>query len=331
MKERDISIDILKCIAAVMITNSHMELLYGKYAVLATGGAIGDVLFFFCSGYTLFLGRNADFFNWYKRRVNRIYPTVFAWALVAALLFNRHDDMPTILMSGGGWFVSCIMIYYMILWFVKRFATTKITWVFIMAIGAVITWYALFGFGDYSYNNMYGNTYFKWCHYFLFMLLGASVGLHRNSVMNQKEKGNSPNPFGVIMKLIISVIAFYGLCRFKNCEGVLWDSLQMLSLLPLAGVCWYFYQLCNTNIFLKAYNHKQIGFCIRLIGGLCLEIYLVQGGLFTDKMNGIFPLNLVIMFLIILLGAYVLRCIARVWGQTFKDEPYQFKKIIEPY
>lgn len=32
MKQRDISIDILKFIAALAITNSHMELLYGKYS-----------------------------------------------------------------------------------------------------------------------------------------------------------------------------------------------------------------------------------------------------------------------------------------------------------
>lgn len=47
MKQRNPSIDILKCIAALLITNSHMELLYGQYSVMATGGAIGDVLFFF--------------------------------------------------------------------------------------------------------------------------------------------------------------------------------------------------------------------------------------------------------------------------------------------
>ena len=56
MKERNISIDILKCFAAILITNSHMGILYGNYSVLATGGAIGDSLFFFCSGFTLFLG-----------------------------------------------------------------------------------------------------------------------------------------------------------------------------------------------------------------------------------------------------------------------------------
>lgn len=76
MKQRNIGIDILKCFAAIVITNSHMDILYPKFGALATGGAIGDALFFFCSGFTLFLGRMGRFDNWYKRRINRIYPTV---------------------------------------------------------------------------------------------------------------------------------------------------------------------------------------------------------------------------------------------------------------
>lgn len=48
-------VDILKCIAAILITNSHMDMLYPKFSFLATGGAIGDALFFFCSGFTLLL------------------------------------------------------------------------------------------------------------------------------------------------------------------------------------------------------------------------------------------------------------------------------------
>ena len=115
MRQRNISIDILKCIAAILITNSHMGSLYGKYSILATGGAIGDVLFFFCSGFTLFLGRMGRFDNWYKRRINRIYPTVFAWAIVEAFIFNYHNDMRYTVINGGGWFVTCIMIYYVIL------------------------------------------------------------------------------------------------------------------------------------------------------------------------------------------------------------------------
>ena len=56
-KKRDASMDIMKCLAVLLVMNSHMDLLYGKYSALATGGAIGDVLFFFASGYTILLGR----------------------------------------------------------------------------------------------------------------------------------------------------------------------------------------------------------------------------------------------------------------------------------
>ena len=79
-----------------------MELLYGKYNALATGGAIGDVLFFFCSGFTLFLGKMERFDNWYKRRINRIYPTVFAWAIMGAFIFGYHYDMKHTIIQGGG-------------------------------------------------------------------------------------------------------------------------------------------------------------------------------------------------------------------------------------
>lgn len=141
MKERNIGIDILKFFAALLITNSHMELLYGKYSVLATGGAIGDVLFFFCSGFTLFLGRMGRFDNWYKRRINRIYPTVFAWAILGAFLLKQNYSMDYTIIHGGGWFVTCIMIYYVILYFIQRFMLSHLKWVFGVVILICIAWY----------------------------------------------------------------------------------------------------------------------------------------------------------------------------------------------
>ena len=38
IKQHDVSIDILKFFAVLLITNSHMELLYGKYSMFASGG-----------------------------------------------------------------------------------------------------------------------------------------------------------------------------------------------------------------------------------------------------------------------------------------------------
>ena len=324
----DISIDILKCIAAIIITNSHMDLLYGKYTVLATGGAVGDALFFFCSGYTLFLGRNSDFFNWYKRRINRIYPTIFTWAFISALLFGVHLDMPDILAKGGEWFVSCIMIYYVPLWFIKRYAINKLKWLFCSVICIIIIWYLVIGIDDISgNNNMYGACYFKWCHYFLFILLGAIVGLH-NSIPYINIETHKLSLTSI--KLLFSIVTFYALCWFKQKNGI-YDFLQIASLLPLLYICYYFYALCNTKQAKAIYNHLFIGGTIKTIGGLCLEIYLVQYSLFTDKMNNIFPLNLLITFVTILIAAYLLRCMARIWSQTFKTENYNWKEIIKLY
>lgn len=318
MKERNISIDILKCFAALVITNSHMELLYGKYSILATGGAIGDVLFFFCSGYTLFLGRiGGRFDNWYKRRINRIYPTIFAWALMSCMLFNYHYNMIHILLFGGGWFVSCIMLYYVVLYFIQRYLLNYLKWTFISVALGCAAWFFM---ADTSTNyNMYGYDYFKWFHYFLFMLMGAMMGMSP-----QKYNYN----FGPdCIKLIGCIILFYMLYAFKNIPEL--NKFQMLTWFPLGGITFYFYKICNSSLLKRAYGHTILGWLIKLIGGLCLEIYLVQYALFTDKMNKVFPLNLFIMFVIIVTSAYILRCVSRVFAQTFKDMDYDWKAVFK--
>jgi len=327
IKQRDISVDILKCIAAIMIINSHMDKMYGPYSMCATGGAIGDVLFFFCSGYTLFLGRNAGFLNWYKRRINRIYPTIFTVAIVRILL-NYGDwqnrNFIDVLLHGGGWFVTCIMIYYAVFWFIRRYFLDHLNWVFAFGLVSVLLWYFIMGI-DANNNNMYGLCYFKWVHYFLFMLIGAKNGLERFS---ESTTAKTPSTPFTIIKLVVCIVIFYALCWFK-CKNGLYDLLQISSLLPLMGVTCYFYRLCNTKFLEGIYYNAISGSIIRFIGGLCLEMYLIQGCLITDKMNFMFPINLFVMFFAIVVAAYLLRCFARIWSQTFKDGDYCWKEIVK--
>ena len=91
LKTRDISIDVLKFFAVFLIINSHADMCYPKYSILATGGAIGDCLFLFASGYTLFWKQPTRFDNWYKRRVNRFFRYTskigYEWYLVHSLTF----------------------------------------------------------------------------------------------------------------------------------------------------------------------------------------------------------------------------------------------------
>lgn len=318
MKERNIGIDILKFFAALLITNSHMGMLYGKYDILATGGAIGDVLFFFCSGFTLFLGRMGRFDNWYKRRINRIYPTVFAWAILSAFFFNLHQSMDYTIIHGGGWFVTCIMLYYVMLYFIQRFLLHHLKWVFGIVALICIAWYFIMDRpADY---NMYGATYFKWGHYFLFMLLGAMMGI------SQKQwKFNFKTDF---IKLIGSIFIYYAIL-FAGRIYTLFSELQIISLIPLLFIVYYFYKVCSSDTLEMVYTNRYIGWSIKFIGGLCLEIYLVQGVLFTENMNHIFPINILIMFIIIFAVAYLLRCGSRIFSQTFKDGEYDWKAVFK--
>lgn len=301
-----------------------MEKPLGDYSVLATGGTFGDVLFFFCSGYTIFLGKDLDFFNWYKRRINRIYPSVFAWALLASAVFGIDRNMPNILIHGGGWFVSCIMIYYVFLWFIRKYAINKIPTIAVVVLFCCVAWYLFIGTGCDN-NSMYGESYFKWLHYFLFMLMGAVMGLRY-----KEQGGNRYSLLWSSVMILVSIMAFYALFSFYKKDGLL-NAVQLLSLIPLAFVCLGFYRFCNTEIMYRMYNSCFMGAIIKFVGGLCLEIYLVQAPLLTDKYNSIFPANVILILIAIVLGAYILRCLSRFWSQTFKDGDYDIKAILKTY
>lgn len=320
MRQRIEAIDILKFFAALFITNSHMGILYPESLVkLSTGGAIGDVLFFFCSGFTLFLGRDADFFNWYKRRINRIYPTVLMWAAILAFVFHVRFGMDFTILHGGGWFVSCIMIYYVFLYFIKRYFAQRLRWVFAVVCAVVLGWYLT---EDSSTIFMYGYTFFKWCHYFLFMLAGAVCGLR---MKNRGAKEHSI--LGNLAMLIVSVLVFYGL-QWMGTKYVVVAHLQVLTLIPLMGISLCMYRMCCEKWLLDIYRHKWAHRVMYSISALCLEIYLCQGFVFNSSWNHLFPLNLLMNFAMVVAMAYCVKVASNWFSQTFKDADYDWKKMV---
>lgn len=134
------------------------------------------------------------------------------------------------------------------------------------------------------------------------MLMGALIG--------KAQKVYLYNSIWDSLKLLGCIGAFYAFYALKNIPD--YNKLQMLTWFPLIGVVYYFYKVCNCDLLKHAYNHRITGWGIKFIGGLCLEIYLVQGVLLTNRMNCIFPLNLIVMFAIIVMAAYLLRCGARI-------------------
>lgn len=255
------------------------------------------------------------FDNWYKRRINRIYPSIFAWALVASIFFNIHYDMKDIWLYGGGWFVTCIMLYYVVLYFIRKYLFDKKHITFILVSLIIIVWYC---FEDVKTFFMYGNTYFKWAHYFLFMVVGAYIGANKIVLKSR--------PILDCSLLCVSVIFYYVMMFACKMNSVI-AQWQILSLIPLMGITIYLYKICSTNKCKKKLE-KHKGF-VCAISGLCLEAYIVQSPLFTDKMNSIFPFNLILTMIAILILAYVVRSLGRVLVQIFGKQDFDWKEIVK--
>ena len=323
MRERNIGIDILKFIAILMITNSHMGLLYGKYAALATGGAMGNALFFFCSGFTLFLkpfDGPLGFPNWYKKRINRIYPSVFAIAIVLCTFFGEWHNINDIIINGGRWFVTLIMVYYVFLYFIGVYFRNKLKWVMAFAILALLVWHyasgAKYPFADDGLSG-------KWFLYFIFMLLGSKMGMMDTSRQERHQWRN-------LILGLASIACYYVIVTVTiRVRSIFF--LHIFAFVPLLTMTYFLYLWANGAWAKTIYNNRVGNFIIRFIGGMCLEIYLIQNSLYTDKMNFLFPLNLLIMFCIIVVAAYLLRCFARLISQTFKEAPYDWKKMVSLY
>lgn len=322
-KQRDISIDIIKFIAVLLIINSHADMCYPKYSAFATGGAIGDALFLFCSGYTLFWGNLTRFDNWYKRRINRIYPSVFACLAVALCVTHNSFESLTIGRLLGGSFVMAIMIYYILLYGVQKWLINHIPWT--ITATAIVTLVAYWYF-PYKYEvgirGLYGiSTYFRWIPYFAMMLMGAWLGLKtKNGELEVKTSWKDP------ILMLACLAMFYGI-QFVAKKVHAIAPWQIVTIPFLAGIVYYFWRCCNADWLRKLYETKTGNWLIMAVGGLCLESYLIQFSLFTDKLNFLFPLNIPIIMLLILVVSYICRCLARIISQTFRTEDYEWKKV----
>lgn len=305
---------LLKFIATIFITYSHMAILFPRYHELVTGGAIGDGLFFFCSGFTLFLGRDDGFINWYKRRVNRIYPTIIMWAIFSSIVFMWKWNITDIITTPRYWFISCIMIYYAIFYVIRNYMFQHLKIAFLLATAIVIVSY--FIILDLNKSMMYADVSYMRIYYFLFMLLGAMTALQKEKIISPKKS---------LIYILLSLICYY------TCMGIykispFYCRFQIISLIPLLFSIYWMYQLCNSSKINNILQHKK-GKVIYFISCLTLEVYMVQAAIFTDKLNQLFPLNIIIIYLIIFIFAYILKCLSNIFSQIFSDKTFDFKAI----
>ena len=160
----------------------------------------------------------------------------------------------------------------------------------------------------------YGGGLFRCFLFFIFMLQGAWMGKQQNTYKFKRI---------YVILWLTCFAAWYALFYIGKDNGF-----YFLSIFPLLGFTRYTYLIFTAPCFGKLYNQRIGGNTIYIISQLCLEVYLIQKFVFTDQLNSLFPLNIPIIMMEVLIVAYTVKMLSEVILQTFKTEPYDWNKVI---
>lgn len=118
------ALNALKVVAIILVFNSHCDNLYPIKA-LATGGALGNALFFVISGYLLSI-REVSFGRLIVKRVKQLYPPMLVVSVVYAVIFSYYPSTvmefaKRFIWPTGYWFVSALLLFNVLIYWMDRY------------------------------------------------------------------------------------------------------------------------------------------------------------------------------------------------------------------
>lgn len=273
-----------------MVTNSHMDLVYPN-PVYATGGSIGDVLFFFISGFALNYTARLSLVEWFKKRLKRIYLIIFSATLFLEILQLQSMSVVRMVFEGGGWFIQCLLLYYLLFFLVRDTDNKKLFALIFIIFGLSCIYICI----NQTRLNPYGDTYFRWLHYSISFFSGIIV--FRFSERLEKFK----YPF---LSSFSAIVLYYCLLYVADFDARVWKLAMILSIPTLSLVPIFLYIFFERNaIYFGA--RKTLLRMANFIGLMALEIYLVQAPLIGPiYVDNIF-LNICLTWTLIFIVAYL--------------------------
>lgn len=301
------SINILRFIAAVLIVNSHMDSIY-PISSFATGGAIGNAVFFAVSGYCL-ANIKQPFIDWYKKRVLRLYPKVFAVTLILIainyiIIRNPIELLYYFLYPTYYWFIGAIALFYIIfylLYYKGYNKTLNYTFVILMCFIYVINYIFII---DTSVWSVEEDIICKYIFYFLIMMMGAYIK-NNNDTIGKNSR--------YIIKLIVFILIYFGF-KFTIDIHPYIMKFQFLTQLFTFPIVYYLFKLLLKNedkLIKKGRRLKNIALVIvNYISKLTLEIYLVHIPVLKYIPDICFPLNFILFVIVtVILAAFLQKVI----------------------
>ncbi len=297
-------INYLKLIATALITNSH----FGNFwpvSALATGGLLGNVIFFAVSGFLLY-NIKTSFIKWFPKRFFRVYPVLAIFTLFTVLIgeypLNNLDDAFKLFVYPTNyiflvWLIICYCIFYFVVYIDKKVINfLEITMAVIFLVW--ISVYALFyDKSEYRVDNV--SEPFILFLYTESMLMGALFKKGRKNIL-----GGIDLKFKIILTVGCMVVYFVSKIIFSRVESIL--PLQILNQIVILLAVFSLFDLFMSleHVFKKI--PEKLNLVVKHISNITLQIYLVQFVIikYCDKLA--FPVNLIVVTFAIIVVATLL-------------------------
>lgn len=210
MKKKYNYIYSIKFIAVLLVLNSHLDKMY-PIPALATGGAIGNTLFFLTSGYT-WTNIREDFKQWYGKKIKNIWFPTLITNCFYLIIFEQLSEFSLIkfvqifIYPNKSWFCGAILLYGAIYYFMVKSKKEKYTWIALIILVIVdVTYYILkIDKTFFSIESFKDGGLCRFSYYFICMLFGY---LYRK---NEDKLSKRKSFFG-----IGAIIVFFTMYIFK--------------------------------------------------------------------------------------------------------------------
>lgn len=313
-REKKKLLNVLKVIGMLLILNSHSDELFpDRIRFLATGGALGNGLFFIISGYlTNFKGIRLQ--CKILLRYIKLYTPVYLVILFDYFtrknylrgVYNLKTMIQLLFWPTPYWFVSAAFVFFILLILLEQIDITRGNRFLVFSIVLTIMYCAsyVFGIEDKSFWVVEDGKIFGWDIHFkcIYNFYVFCLGYY----LRQTNKALSGS-----MSLMVCVISFglVNVFKFLLQKGYVPMSLQFVSQILVIMFCisslmWAidYEHCCSTVIDVRKYE------IIEHISRLSLEAYIIQ--ILTIPIVAqhltVFPINYIVSGLIVLVGAMIL-------------------------
>ena len=268
---------------------------------MATGGSLGNTLFFAISGFCLSDPQDSAL-QWFKKRLLRIYPSVIIITFIMFVLCS--DDVKGIIdvflffiYPTQFWFVSAMLLFYLIFFFLVKYGKKYIN----LVIGLAAVSYAsiyIFCLDTSRWVIESGTNSFKWIFYFIVMMLAYQL---KGKIKKAKNGRISIIMFGG------SVISYFGIKILMEIVPSVMHFQFILHLISLVFMVSCFVSGQCYEEYIRKFMVSIPGKCVTFIGSIAFEIYLVQTFVIARFSKITFPGNLIVVCTLIVAFAVFLQ------------------------